>query len=231
MNLKRIRWSFLIVFILFFTQLSAQNWTTDEYKAEIGLNGGGSFYIGEGNSTMFAFPQFAFGGFFRYKLNTRLALKGELSTANVVGNVFPPNRVYVGDLTGEFNFFELEKNSNKRYSKIYSPYIFTGLTLMTDVYQGQKFPEFGIPFGLGIKVKLTDRLNFNAQWTSRLMFVDNLEGATPISVSDNFNNPNGLNGSNIFNNDLLSTYTVGLSIDVWKKDCDCRNVKPKKRKK
>lgn len=225
MNLKRIRWSVLIAIISFSTQLSAQNWTTDEYKAEIGANVGGSFCIGEANYNLFAFPKIAFGGFFRYKLNTRLALKADLYLTSIAGNAIVPNKVYVGDLTGEFNFFDLEKNSNKRYSKIYSPYIFTGLTLITDVYQSQKFPEFGIPFGVGIKVKLTDRMNFNAQWTNRLMFVDNLEGTAKINISDNYNNPSGLNGSNIFNNDLLSTYTVGLSIDVWKKQCDCRNLR------
>jgi hypothetical protein len=38
-----------------------------------------------------------------------------------------------------------------------------------------------------------------------------------------FNNPNNLNGTNVFNNDLLSTITIGISYDIWKKKCDCLN--------
>ena len=36
------------------------------------------------------------------------------------------------------------------------------------------------------------------------------------------NDLNKLNGTNIFNNDLLSTLTVGISFDFWMKQCDCK---------
>ena len=233
MNLKLIRFSVICVFILFTTQLSAQDWSTDEYKAELGVNGGGSFYLGEANSVLFAYPQLAYGGFFRYKLNARLAVKAELSTATIAGMGIKPNNVYAGDFTGEFNFFDLEKNQYKRFSKIFSPYIFAGLTLMTDVYNKQVWPEFGIPFGIGIKVKLNKRWNFNAQWCTRLMLADNLEGLSAPSngitpTNDFYNDPNGLNGSNFLNNDLLSTFTIGFSVDIWKKQCDCLNNNSRK---
>ena len=68
-----------------------------------------------------------------------------------------------------------------------------------------------------MKVKLGQRCNLNVQWTTRLLLADNLEGVKTL------NNPGGLNGSNPFNNDLLSTLTVGISFDIWKKLCDCEN--------
>jgi hypothetical protein len=36
------------------------------------------------------------------------------------------------------------------------------------------------------------------------------------------NNKSGINGTNIFNNDLLSTLTFGISFDFWKKQCECK---------
>ena len=69
-----------------------------------------------------------------------------------------------------------------------------------------------------MKLKLGNRWNINLQWSNRLLLADNLEA---IST---FNNPNGLNGYNIFNNDLLSTLTVGISFDILKRECNCMNL-------
>lgn len=69
-----------------------------------------------------------------------------------------------------------------------------------------------------MKLKLGNRFNINLQWANRLLLTDNLEGVSTL------NNANGLNGSNVFHNDLLSTLTVGISLDVWRKECNCMNV-------
>jgi len=227
MNLKLIRFIFLSVLSLLVADLSAQKFVKDDYRAEIGLNGGGSFYIGDANSTIFANTRPSGSGYFRYKFNPRLALRTELSYATVAATGINDNSVWVGDVCGEFNFFDLEQNPYKRFSKTFSPYIFTGLCMMTDVYNGQLktfLPELGLTFGLGFKVKLNDKWNFNAQWSNRLMFVDNLEGYSDVKNSngaDKLNNPYGLNGSNMFNNDFLSNFTIGISYNIWQKSCDC----------
>jgi hypothetical protein len=229
MNLKLIRLFVFCGLVLFSISLFAQGPVKDEYRAEIGGAAGVNYYIGETNSLLFSNMRIAYGGFFRYRFDTRLALKAELSSATIAGAGMKDNSLYVGDICGEFNFFDLEQNPYKRYSKTFSPYIFAGICAMTDVYHGQKLPEFGLPFGVGLKVKLNTRLNLNVQWTNRLMFVDNLEGySAPNETTDPFNNPYGLNGSNVFNNDLLSTLTVGLSWDIWKKQCDCMNNNSKR---
>ena len=73
----------------------------------------------------------------------------------------------------------------------------------------------GIPFGIGLKVKLGNRWNLNTQWCNRLYFSDKIEGVS------NFDNPNNLNGNNILNNDLISSLTIGISYNIWRKSCDC----------
>lgn len=224
MNMKLIRLFFLCVISLCWGTSTAQVLTKDEYKAEIGLTGGGSYYLGDANKTLFNNMELAYGGFFRYILNPRFALKAELLRTSVLSPGLFDNSIYIGDITAEFNFFDLDRNSNKRFTKTFSPYIFTGVGGMTAVYDNQRFPVISLPFGIGMKVKLAKRWNLNAQWTTRLaLWSDNLEGFDP-DVDTSFNNPNGLNGSNLFNNDLLSTITVGVSYDIWKKECDCANT-------
>ncbi len=114
---------------------------------------------------------------------------------------------------GEFNFFDLERNPYKRLSKTFSPYIFAGVGV---IYSDSL--KASIPFGIGMKVKLSHRWNLNVQWSNRLSFGDNLEGVNKL------NNTSNLNGTNLFNNDLLSTLTLGISYDIWKKDCGCENA-------
>lgn len=237
MKKKLIRLFILSVFSLISNHLSAQILVQDEYRAEIGVAGGGSYYLGDANNLSFKNMQIDYGAFFRYRFNPRMALKVEFSSTKIGGDfnylnnqtITINNAVNAFDLTGEFNFFDLEKNEYKRFSKIFSPYIFAGVGMMNYSYAdstGGKSNSTGIsiPFGIGMKVMLGKRWNLNVQWTNRLLFADNLEGLPKL------NNPNGFNGNNPFNNDLLSTVTVGISFDIWKKQCDCENATVKKDK-
>jgi len=233
MKFKLIRLFILSVFCLLSIHVSSQSFEIDEYRAEIGLSGGGAYYLGDENSAIFNHTQLSYGAFFRYRFNPRIALKAELSSTKISGtftdlNSSPEtinNPVQSLDLTWEFNFFDLERNEYKLNSKIFSPYIFAGVGMM--FYQGTNSKDTSnistqrytpsIPFGLGVKVKLGNRWNLNVQWTTRLLLADNLENVAEL------NDKNNLNGSNPFNNDFLSTFTVGISFDIWKKQCECLN--------
>jgi len=233
MKLKLIRLFFLGVFCLLSIYVSSQELELDEYRAEIGISGGGAYYLGDANSVVFNSTQLSYGAYFRYRFNPRIALKAEFGSTKIKGtfNEFNnlteivENPVKSFDLTGEFNFFDLEKNEYKQYSKIFSPYIFAGVGIMSYNGMNQKDSTnisaqkltLSIPFGLGMKVKLGNRWNLNVQWTTRLLLADNLENIAEL------NNKNNLNGSNPFNNDFLSTLTVGIGFDIWKKHCDCLN--------
>ena len=231
MKLKLIRLFFLSVFCLLSIHVSSQEFELDEYRAEIGISGGGSYYLGDANSAIFNSTQLSYGAFFRYRFNPRIAAKAEFESTKINGAFTDQNSTPVSftnpvkslDFTGEFNFFDLERNEYKQYSKIFSPYIFAGVGMMfyqginsNDVVNTSKY-TVSIPFGLGIKVKLGKRWNLNGQWTTRLLLADDLENVLVL------NNTNKLNGSNPFNNDFLSTLTVGISFDIWKKGCDCLN--------
>ncbi len=214
--------------------ISLTIYSQDEYHAEIGVSGGGAYYLGDANNLMFNNIQLSYGGFFRYNINSRVALRAEINSGTISGNfsflnnpIKLNNTIYSADLCGEVNFFDLEQNSFKRFSKTFSPYIFAGIGAMTDLYTGQTIPEISFPFGLGMKLKLGNRWNLNFQWSNKLLLpiikVNGIYHSDYIEGVSILNDPNNLNGSNIFANDLLSTITIGISYDIWKKECKCMN--------
>jgi len=226
MNFKIIRYLLTGIFLVLLNASEAQN-KEQVYFSEIGLNGGTSFYIGDANSTLFKNPQLSAGLIYRQKINSRLAAHLEWNYTNVKGSgiitdgssVPFSNTLNVLDVCGEFNFFSYERKPYLPFSQIFSPFIFAGVGGMLYQYENTSlsFPKFSIPFGVGFKLMLGNRFNVNLMWSQRLLLTDQMEG-----VSE-FNNSAGLNGTNVLNNDLLSTVSLGITYNFWKKKCNCSN--------
>jgi len=219
MTLKLVRNTIVSVLLLFATLVSAQ---VENYKAEIGILGGGSFYIGDANNKLFKNNQLDFGLIYRQKLNPRIAITAMWNSTSVVGGYDATafdNSVNAFDLVGEFNFFDYEDKVYKPNSRKHSLYLFAGLGGMLFPYTnsaGEKLNfMFSYPVGIGYKVMLGKRFNLNMIWSHKLLLNDKMEGL-PV-----FNNNMDLNGSNILNNDGLSTFTVGLTFNIWKDKCNC----------
>ena len=62
---------------------------------------------------------------------------------------------------------------------------------------------------------MAEKLNFNIQYTHRLMLGDHLEGKLE------FDNPIPKTTANLLNNDKLSGLSIGISYDFWVRSCDC----------
>jgi len=216
MNFKLIRYAITGFLLLGAGLMNAQE---DTYFAEIGVHGGSSYYLGDANNVLFKNAQLSYGLIYRQKFNPRLAAHLSWNSATVAGkgsidnvnNISFNNRVNAFDLAGEFNFFSYERKEYLPFSKTFTPFIFAGVGGAL----GDSVATMSLPFGVGFKMMLGDRLNLNIMWSNRLMFNDNLEGKA------DFNDHAGLNGTNIFNNDMLSTLSVGITLNIWKKKCDC----------
>ena len=216
MNFKIIRYAITGFLLLLAGLVNAQE---DTYFAEIGVHGGSSYYLGDANNVLFKNAQLSYGLIYRQKFNPRLAAHLSWNSATVAGkgsidnvnNISFNNRVNAFDLAGEFNFFSYERKEYLPFSKTFTPFIFAGVGGAL----GNSVATMSLPFGVGFKAMLGDRLNLNIMWSNRLMFNDNLEGKA------DFNDHAGLNGTNIFNNDMLSTLSVGITLNIWKKKCDC----------
>lgn len=211
MKVRNIR-TFLLIFSVLCPTLAAAE---DTYRLDIGLLGGGSFYLGDANPTPFKGTRPCFGAFGKYLISERwevgLQIYGGATDIPAFDNI-QASRTTFGDIsiTGEFNFFNYGiKKYDKTASRI-TPYIFAGVGLA--IYNYGMGPN--IPFGLGVKVKATPRLNFGLSWRMQKLLTDNF---------DNIQDPYGLNGKGLFNNkDWFSSASLSISYNFWKDCAPCR---------
>jgi hypothetical protein len=128
----------LVVF-LFSNPVSSQT-------LELGLFGGGSYYIGDLNTALhFNQTQLSFGALARYNFNSRWALKasfyrgrakGDDNSGAVINNNGLDFSTITNDIAvvGEFNFWEYFTGSKRNF---FTPFIFGGIGFMTFNPQSQ----------------------------------------------------------------------------------------------
>ncbi len=235
--------------IVFLSIICLQSFTLfsqdDLYRAEIGVQSGLGTYLGDVNSVARLDLLIKnkknikpdFGIEFRYRINPRIAfllgydyalIKGDYTYAYNRTTAIEKisNRVHFFDGWGEFNFFDLNTNRYKRFSKPIAPFVFVGLGggIMPNNQGDVSKYCFTIPLGAGVKFKFKNRWNVNIKIVNRLLFSDNLEGI------DRWNNPKPKTVSNGMNNDMYTALSVGLTYDFWEKGCDCKNKRGRKNK-
>lgn len=224
--LRVIRYFFILVlFTAVGSVFSQQIFTT-----EIGVHGGGSYFIGDVKTPAFDIKQ-DYGFTFRRLFNQRIALQADYNHTSIGGSyaqrfdsLFTADanlnqQINLLDLSFVFNFLDYGQLDHVLKSSNYSAYIFAGIGIVQQDKIDFNNVHFSIPFGMGLKAKLAKRLHLNLQWTHRLMLYDRLEG------QDYLDNPLGLNGSNYFNNDQVGTVTLGLSYGLFQRSCKCLNYK------
>lgn len=176
MKVKHIKVLFAgLILMVFSVSLHAQK------TLEIGLFGGGSYYLGEMNPGIpFVNTQLAFGALARFNINDRTALKLSYSRGGIKGVDSQPLRVVpqdysfssvVNDISfvGEFNWWDYFTGSKRTY---FTPYIFAGLAYyFSDLESG-----ISIPFGFGFKYSISDRIGLGFEWGMRKTFSDYLDG-------------------------------------------------------
>lgn len=191
-------------------------------------------------------PLETFGGQFRYKFDQRWALQVKAQRQRIAfreqgteGSLCY-NPMWHADVVGEFNFFRFGERGYDMRVKPITPYMFIGLgvsvysetaTESSDnafpllIGSGNK-PKAGmyIPLGIGMKWKFADRWQLHVAWQHQIYFKDNIEG---LPKFDGRQTPNaggryGMNGTNILNNDLTSTLTLGIVFEFAKERKICR---------
>ena len=145
----------------------------EEYTWEMGGVIGGSFYMGDANSsTPFKDTGIAGGFIARYLLNPHMAIKGNLTAGRISGdtrdfkNVYP-NGEYatfkrtIIDLGAQFeyNFLGYGIGNTYRGDRRFTPYILGGLGFTFAPKPVKTVFTMNIPIGVGIKFKATPRIN------------------------------------------------------------------------
>jgi len=188
--MKRIL--FIIFLSLFFISGYAQH--------EIGLLGGAGFYMGEINpKKLFYDAHPAYGLFFRYNFDGRIAaranlLRGVVSGSDSDGVSYTPSRghtftttIYEVSVQAEYNFLDYEIGSEKYY---FTPYLFGGVGGFAYLVEGENTQfSFAIPFGFGFKYSLFKNLECGLEWGFRKTFTDSLDGLVNYEGNVQVGNP------------------------------------------
>ena len=174
---------------------------------EIGVFIGGSNYVGDVGKTNYLSPNnFGAGLIYKFNLNPRIALRGNLSFISLSGddaksnNPVRANRNYnfknsLKELAIgiEYNFFEYDMTS---YNQKYTPYILLEMAVYnydgvssevtTGQYNFKNKIGYSIPVGLGFKGKLADNIGFAIETRINYTFKDDLDYTTNKISSLNF---------------------------------------------
>lgn len=246
---KLMKYRFLALAALMLTALTLYAQApAKEYQMDVTLLGGTSHYSGDAAKHQFTNVNFAAGLNVRYKFDRRwaLSLKGEFKRITVSPYVQYKepellrieNQMVDIDVTAEYNFMRYAYDSpNPRY-KPFTPYIFLGVGVgLYDktAYNPYKFggAAFYIPFGVGFRWKFAPRWGLQVAWQHNLYIADDLEpmagGWEVEPESFPYDNPGGINGSNIFNMDRTGSFTFGIVFEFAPQTHACRTCKDKRR--
>jgi hypothetical protein len=179
---------------------------------DVGIKGGTTFYLGDINSTLFNKFQPIGGAYFRYNINSRWATKLQGTLGKITD---PMNQKFMDiSLQQEFNFFEYGLLKTGDFEYTFSPYICVGIGL-TSFINNDNDAIFSpnIPFGVGIKYKVLNRINIGLEWTMHKLFTDNFDGV---------DNPYQIEKSSLMNNDWYSMCTLSIGIDLGERYKFCK---------
>lgn len=210
--------------------VSAQD-LVDSYKFDFGAGIGMSGYLGDANtSNLLAHPGLAANVGVRYLFNSRFAAKAQIEMAQLSGNtadydnVFPNQAQYSFKanaysllIKGEANFFAYGIGETYKRLRRWTPFVSIGVGATLGSSGGKSTGALAIPLGVGVKVKLNRRLNFNAEFTMTKTFTDRLD-------SEELSDPYQIKSSFFKNTDWYSTLTVGLSYEFGPRCVTCHRI-------
>lgn len=235
----------IVFLLLFYTMLFPFHVETcrAQDRAEIGGFVGTSYYVGDLNpGTPFRNPHLAIGGIGRYMLNDRFALKGSVIMGDISGE-YPVGKVLLNEtrtqtyrfrktlldvaVMTEINFFSYDHPYIS--TSVFTPYVTFGVASTTyrrteTVSQGgdeKTAIVLSLPFGAGVKYKLTDWIRVGFEWTYRKTFVDDLDLAE-ADPSVNPADPFGFGKADkVHNNDWYSFAGIYVTFNMFHRKSQC----------
>jgi len=191
---------FIYIFILTTSVVSAQLY-------EVGAFLGGSNYIGDIGSTQYINPNaIALGGIAKFNFTPRITFRGTITYTKLQGddsksgNDFRINRdrkfknnIIDAALGVEFSFF---KYSLSKIGFSQTPYIIAQIgavnySQFSDDAVFERVTSLVIPFGLGYKMRLAEKVGIAFETSFRYTLKDNIDGNNHnLGAPHNFGNPN-----------------------------------------
>lgn len=207
----------------------------EEYTWEMGGAIGGSFYMGDANSSIPFKDTGIAGGFIaRYLLNPHMAIKGNLTAGRISGdtrdfkNVYP-NGEYatfkrtIIDLGAQFeyNFLGYGIGNTYRGDRRFTPYILGGLGFTFAPKPVKTVFTMNIPIGVGIKFKATPRINIGCEFTMRFSLSDQLDVTQQEGLQ--LEDPYQIKGEGWKNKDSYAFTVFFVTYDLFPRCKECNN--------
>ena len=219
----------LAVLMFCCTSAAAQD---DGYLMEFGLGGGGSFYMGDVNSRLYSGTNGMASIIARYNINPRFSVKGNLAAAGISGDTeyadgaIPGDRlkfsrtIYDLGFQVEWGFCGYGMANWSGTSRI-APYGLLGIGMTFAPEPAKNDFAANFPIGLGIRYKLSERVNLGLEWTMRFSTSDRLDVTDNTGTS--LENPFMIKGQGIKNKDSYSFTMLYVTFDVFKRPCNCND--------
>jgi hypothetical protein len=210
-----VRKSFLVLLALFFLISLCKS----QEKRDIGINAGGSYYMGDYNQgTPLYQPSLSAGVIFRYNLNKYYSLRLSAGYIGLKGSFSSLNQYLPGE-PGSFTKRIIEVNglceinfmsfNTKHLNKDnFSPYVLLGMG--TAYIGGDIVPNF--PFGVGIKYCPVSRITIGLEWKLSKTFNDKI---------DNYENVHDGSKAILHNNDWFSFAGLFITFRLYNYNNTC----------
>lgn len=201
--------------------------TDDEYRFEIGAGVGLVSYLGDFNGSPLKNNQPLGALLLRYVINPYMALRLGVSAGTLkgsptdVGTWYPDlsetptsfnNTLTDLSLTYEYNFWPYGTGNDYRGAQRLTPFIMIGLGA-TYIKADENVLTANVPLGIGLKYKITKRLNLGLEWAVHFSLSDKLDG-----VKD----PYTIKSKGLFKNtDCYSAFQLTLTYSFLPKCLTC----------
>lgn len=228
-----MRHLWLYALLFFFTSVPTMAQEDEEYRMEIGAGAGLMGYLGDFNESLTRNLQPMGSVVARYIFNPYMDLKLGVGFGKVKGSSadmktyypkfvqnkyeFENNVVDVG-LTYEYNFFPYGTGRDYRGAQRFTPFLSIGLgATYVKLNDGNRQSAFSanIPIGVGVKYKVSERMNIGLQWAMHFSLTDEIDGQK---------DPYDIKSSGAFKNtDAYSTLQLTFTYSFMAKCRTCHN--------
>lgn len=200
------------------------------YKYSAGVGLGMSGYAGDASSSVFKHPGVAFDATFRYQYDARWQFGASFSTLALSGNtadmdgVLPglkeysfKSRAYDLGARVDFNFLPYGMGETYKGLRRFTPYLTVGLGVTLATCSGNSAAGPNIPLGMGVRYKLSERWNLQAQFVMTKVFNDHVDGEVLSDLT-------GIKSSFVKNNDWYSNLGVTVTYEFGRRCETCHYV-------
>jgi len=155
-------------------------------KGDIGIYGGYTYYLGDINPTIqFQESLPSYGIFYRHIFDYRYSVKSSVYLGNIQAHdkLSKYNFHYERDHSFKLQFLDISSlvefnflpymSTSMKYR--FTPYVTAGLSYMMPL-KSDVVGTMTIPFGIGLKFNLTERISTGVEWTWRNTFSDEIDG-------------------------------------------------------